>query len=103
MIDDELEELTERKTAGPGRKKWLLRILAIVGISLVALVIFRWQLGRQNEKTLTNAVNEISLAEQNWKLEDIEAERLARSPPPDRDAAKLVLEIADQIPEEWNE
>ncbi len=103
VTDDEMEEFSETKPASKGRKKLIFRMLIVIGVLLIALFIFRWQVERHGGVNLTEVEKVIDNAERRWRVEDIEADRLTRSPPPEQDASKLVLEIARQIPEAWNE
>jgi hypothetical protein len=103
MSDVELEEQPKNKTTQRGWKRFLLRTFFVLGILLIGLFLFRWQMWKKGESKLAEVVQHIDNTEKKWTLEEIEAARTASAPPHDRDASRLVLEVADRIPESWNE
>ncbi|HEV3440092.1 MAG TPA: hypothetical protein VG122_22180 [Gemmata sp.] len=103
MADEELAEQTDAEPTRRGWKRFFVRAAVVIGILLMVSFITRWQMERVSEQKLTEVVTLIDQTEHQWRLEEIEAKRLARMPPPNENAASLVLEIADNIPAEWNQ
>ncbi|HEV3384164.1 MAG TPA: hypothetical protein VG097_05075 [Gemmata sp.] len=103
LPDVELEEKFEKQTTQRGWKRFFLRTFFVLGIVLIGLLLFRLQMWKKGESKLAEVVNQIDNTEQQWTLEEIEAARIARAPPHDQNASRLVLEVADSIPEMWNE
>ncbi len=103
VTDDELAEQTDVEPTRRGWKRFFVRVVVVIGILLIASFITRWQMERIGEQKLTEVVTQIDNEDRAWKMEEIEAKRLARMPLPNENAASLVLEIADKIPAEWNQ
>jgi hypothetical protein len=103
VTDDELAEQTDVEPTRRGWKRFFVRVAVVLGILLIVSFVTRWQVGRVGEQKLSEVVTRIDKTEQAWKLEEIEAGRLTRMPPPNESVASLVLEIADSVPEEWNQ
>jgi hypothetical protein len=102
VIDDEEIDQPSEKPIRRGWKRFLVRLSLFFGLFLFGLLIVFWQIGRTGQFKLKEVVQQIDINDQRWKLDEIEADRLAREPPPDQNAARLVLEIDKQIPTSWN-
>jgi hypothetical protein len=103
VTDFEQKEEVEQKPTRRSWKRFFVRAFFLLGVLLIGFFAFRWQIGRMGERKLAETVRQIDNIEQQWTLEEIEANRSAREPPPHENAARLVLEVAGQIPETWNE
>lgn len=75
--------------------------LALFAVFVLVLVIGRWQTGRLGQRQLTVMTNRLDADEPGWRLDAILEARKKAEPPPNENAAPLVLEIADGIPDEW--
>ncbi|QJW93515.1 hypothetical protein [Frigoriglobus tundricola] len=87
------------------RFRWV-RKLAFWGLGLFAAIAFvlflgRWQTGRLGQRQLTVTTNRLDADDPGWRLDAIMAARKKAEPARDENAARLVLEIADGVPDEW--
>lgn len=76
--------------------------LTAFAVAVLALVVFggRRQLGRMGQRQLDATTQRIDADDPGWRLDEMLAAR-APQPPPERDAAALVLELADDMPGDW--
>jgi len=104
--DDDPESAPAPPARCRGWRRSFVRAALVLGGIAVVLAVGRWQVGRVGERKLKVAVAGIDAEEPGWRLEEIEAARERAAPPPDQNAASIVLRVADLISPErekdWN-
>jgi hypothetical protein len=84
-------------------KKWLLRTIAVVVLTLGSYVVFDWwrysSAARRLEETRAFLDNE----EPGWRLHEIQTARAKRFPPDNRNITKQTWAIKDDTPKEFEE
>ncbi len=89
------------RALGARLRRFVLTALLLVAVVAALGLGVRRQVGVAGRQQRDALVVQITEAEPGWRIEDIEAERAARRPPPERDGALAVLAAADRIPAEW--
>ena len=82
-------------------KRFAVKALVVVALIAAAIGLVRRQVGRSGEQRVDAMVIQLHASEPGWRIEDIEAERATRKPPPDRNGALVVLDAADRLPDDW--
>ena len=89
-------------------RRWLRRLrklgLWMVGFCAVAFLVLyvtRWQLGRMGQKQLDAQTERLDADEPGWRLDEIQEARKKAEPPANENAAPLVINIGEQLPDEW--
>lgn len=91
----------------PRRSRWqaLRKFVITLGglLAVIALVLYvsRWQVGRIGERELRVATQRLDAGDPDWRLDAILAVRQKNQPPPNDDAAPLVLALDAELPPDW--
>jgi hypothetical protein len=86
-------------------KRWLKRlakgVLVVLGLLALVLFIGRASVQRTGERKLADLTARLDATEPGWRIDEIEARRLAASPPADQNSAAIVRRTQDRFPVEW--
>lgn len=82
-------------------RRFAVKLLVVVALLAAAVGLVRRQVGRAGEQRVDALVVQLHASEPGWRIEDIEAERAARKPPPEQNSALVVLDAAGRVPNEW--
>jgi hypothetical protein len=99
-IDDDTEPKPKRRGCFGGCLKALLII-----IGLLAVLVWggRSAMRRAGERQLQSVVRQLDAEQPGWKLDELEAVRVGKFPPPEESAATLIPEIAAKSPKAFDE
>lgn len=82
-------------------RRFVVKLLVVVALLAAAVGLVRRQVGRAGEQRVDALVVQLHASEPGWRIEEIEAARAARKPPPDRNGALVVLDAAGRAPDDW--
>lgn len=84
-------------------KRLAVRVLVVLALVAAIVALGGMQTGRVGQKRLDSIVAKLDAEESGWRMEDIEAERRTRMPPPDKNSAPVVLAAAERLDPTWEQ
>lgn len=106
-LDDEFAPPSSAAGPKPPRsrfrrlRKVALWVLGICAAIVLVLSLGSLQVGRMGQRQLNVTTGRLDANDPGWKLDAILDERKKQEPPAAENAAPIVLDIADRVPEEW--
>jgi hypothetical protein len=80
----------------------VLKALIVLTVSTLTAAVGRRQADRVGQRHLNSVTHKLDEEEPGWRMEDIEADRRTRTPPPEQNGALVVLAAAAKIPADWS-